>query len=420
VTYPDSVAYLYQIGNELKHGRLGLERIAAINHALGRPDQQFKIVHVAGTNGKGSTCAMIEAGLRAAGLRVGLYTSPHLAEPTERIQIDRKPIAGSDFVAALGRVQAVNAQLLQNETIDLHSTYFETLTAMAFHLFAEQKVDWAVVEVGLGGRLDATNVVQPDLCVITPIDLDHTEYLGPTIADIAREKAGILKPGIPAVIAPQEAEAEEVIRARAAEIDCPVQFLRDSEITAVESHAWETRFRVADEDYRIPLAGRYQAQNGLVAVNALKRLGLAAEQISKGLSTATWPGRLEKVFDRPLVILDGAHNAAGARVLGKYLQEHVRPGRIHLIFGVMQDKPLDEMIEILFPLADDITITRPNSSRALEPKFVALAARGHHCRIVEDPEDALHVIDRVGPNDAVVVCGSLYLVGQVRPMLVHN
>src|SRR5579862_5942612 len=238
MTYPDSVKFLYALGNEIKSARLGLERIIAVLAALGNPERSFKSVHVAGTNGKGSTCAMIDAGLRAAGIRTGLFTSPHLQEPTERIQIDGIPVSREDFERAFNVVHETAGKL----DLDCHPTYFETVTAMAFWLFREKRVHTAVVEVGLGGRLDSTNTVQPALTVITPIDFDHEAYLGHTIEAIAGEKAGILKPGVPAVFARQRPDAVTVLEARAAELRVPVTHAEEFAIRDLEIDARGSRF----------------------------------------------------------------------------------------------------------------------------------------------------------------------------------
>src|SRR5579871_6063136 len=213
-TYPDSVRFLYALGNEIKTAKLGLERIHAVLAALGDPQRAYRVVHVAGTNGKGSTCAMIEAGLRAAGVRTGLFTSPHLVEPTERIQIDGIPVTQAQFSKAFDVVHQAAGTL----DLDAHPSYFETVAAMAFWLFRELGVQIAVIEVGLGGRLDATNIVDPALTVITSIDMDHQIFLGDTIESIAAEKAGILKPGVPAVFARQRLDAEVVLDAKAVEL----------------------------------------------------------------------------------------------------------------------------------------------------------------------------------------------------------
>jgi dihydrofolate synthase/folylpolyglutamate synthase len=197
MNYPDSVEFLYALGNEIKTAKFGLDRTRAVLEALGRPQDRVRLVHVAGTNGKGSTCAMIESGLRAAGRRTGLFTSPHLSQPTERVRIDGQPAGTEQFTDAFNRVHRAAEQLLAAGAIDFHTTYFETVTAMALLIFADERVDTAVMEVGMGGRLDATNVIAPQLCVITPVDFDHEAYLGKSLEAIAGEKAGILKPGVP-------------------------------------------------------------------------------------------------------------------------------------------------------------------------------------------------------------------------------
>ncbi|HWC00614.1 MAG TPA: Mur ligase family protein, partial [Bryobacteraceae bacterium] len=223
MNYPDSVRFLYSLGNENKTARFGLERISAVLETLGSPHRAVRFIHVAGTNGKGSTCVLIESALRAAGLHTGLFTSPHLVEPTERIRINGVPLSAEAFTRAFDRVHSVVEDLLRQSRIDLHTTYFETVTAMAFLAFAEQNVETAVLEVGLGGRLDATNVVLPALSVITPVDFDHEAWLGSSLSAIAAEKAGILKPGVPAVFAAQRPEAAAVLEARAAELAVPVE-----------------------------------------------------------------------------------------------------------------------------------------------------------------------------------------------------
>src|SRR5258706_3360587 len=222
MNYPDSVRFLYALGNEIKTAKFGLERITAVLDELGNPHRACRFVHVAGTNGKGSTCALIESALRAAGNRTGLYTSPHLVEPIERIEVAGHPVSAGQFTGAFDRVHEAAERLLDRGAIDLHPTYFETVTAMAFVLFQQMQVETVVLEVGLGGRLDATNVVTPELCVITPVDFDHEAWLGKSLQSIAHEKAGILKPGVPAVVASQHPEALLEIEQRAREIRAPL------------------------------------------------------------------------------------------------------------------------------------------------------------------------------------------------------
>jgi len=403
VNYPDSVQFLYALGNEIKSAKLGLERIIAVLEALGNPEGAYRVVHVAGTNGKGSTCAMIEAGLRAANIRTGLFTSPHLIEPTERIQIDGIPVSPADFERAFNVVHETAEKL----ELDCHPTYFETVTAMAFWLFREKKVDTAVIEVGLGGRLDSTNVVQPVLTVITPIDFDHEAYLGHTIEAIASEKAGILKPGIPAVFARQRPEAAAVLEARAAELHVPVTRAEEFEIRDLHIDARGSRF----SGIVCPLAGEHQVDNAVTAAQSLRVLGISTD----GIAEARWPGRIEHVSPNPDIILDGAHNPAGARALARYLERFYGNRRIWLVYGAMRDKAIDEVAGVLFPLAAELVLTAPDTSRALRPEALAeFAGRGHMEPTVETAID--YARTHASDEDAIVITGSLFVVGEARKL----
>ena len=411
MTYPDSVRFLYALGNEIKTAKLGLDRITAVLDALGRPQDRVRSVHVAGTNGKGSTCAMIESGLRAAGRRTGLFTSPHLAEPTERIQIDGRPISAARFTAAFAQVHAAVERVL-----DMHTTYFETVTAMALVLFAEERVDTAVIEVGLGGRLDATNVITPELSVITPVDFDHEQYLGRSLEAIAGEKAGILKPGVPAVFANQRPEAARVLHERAAELGCKVT--RTPQATEVELDARSSRFRAGQLRITCPLAGEHQVQNAATAAAALNEIGVADAAIESGIANVRWPGRLEHVRANPDIILDGAHNPAGARALAAYIDRFYRDRPVRLIFGAMRDKAIDEISGILFPRARQVILTAPKQARALAPE--ALAEMVHHPGLCIAPalQDALEMVQNAPSTEAIFITGSLFLVGEARAVLV--
>jgi dihydrofolate synthase/folylpolyglutamate synthase len=401
MTYPDSVQYLYALGNEIKSAKLGLERIKAVLEALGNPERSYRVVHVAGTNGKGSTCAMIDAGLRAAGFRTGLFTSPHLIEPTERIQIDGIPVSTVDFERAFNIVHETAEKL----DLDCHPTYFETVTAMAFWLFREKKMEMAVIEVGLGGRLDSTNVVQPVLTVITPIDFDHEAYLGHTIEAIASEKAGILKPGMPAVFARQRSEAARVLEVRAAELRVPVTRFEEFEIRDLHVDARGSRF----SGIVCPLAGEHQVENAVTAALALRLLGVSPD----GIKEARWPGRIEHVSPNPDIILDGAHNPAGARALARYLERFYRGRRIWLVYGAMRDKAIDEVAGILFPVASELVLTAPDTPRALRPEALAeFAGRGHIEPIVESA--IAYARAHAAEEDVIVITGSLFVVGEAR------
>jgi dihydrofolate synthase/folylpolyglutamate synthase len=404
-SYQDAVQFLYALGNEVLTAKLGLERISTLLAALGNPERSYRVVHVAGTNGKGSTCAMIEAGLRAAGIRTGLYTSPHLIEPTERMQIDGAQVTPDQFAQAFQVVRETAAKL----DLDCHPTYFETVTAMAFWLFREMRVEMAVIEVGLGGRLDATNVVQPSLTVVTPVDFDHQFFLGNTLKSIAAEKAGILKPGVPAVVSRLHPEAMQVIETRAASLGVTITRTESFEIQDLQLDARGSTFN----GLRCPLAGEHQVDNAVAAVLALRSLGVPPD----GIADTRWPGRLEHVSPNPDIILDGAHNPAGARALARYLQRFYPRQRLWLIFGAMKDKAVQEVAGILFPLAQELILTAPdNPCAALPEELRTLAGRG---QIATNVAAALARIQERGhqedlSGDVVVVTGSLYLVGEAR------
>jgi len=419
VNYPDSVHFLYALGNEIKTAKLGLDRITRVLDELGRPQDRFRIVHVAGTNGKGSTCAMIESALRAAGRRTGLFTSPHLAEPTERIQIGGRAISSARFAEAFDTVHGAVERIL-----DMHTTYFETVTAMAMLVFAEERIDTAVLEVGLGGRLDATNVVTPELCVITPIDFDHEQYLGRSLEAIAGEKAGILKRGVPAVFAQQRPEAARVLDARAEELAIAVTRASDWTVRDLDLEARGSRFvgqvpgLPCPLQIHCPLAGEHQAQNAVTAAAALVQLGIPAAAIETGIAGARWPGRLEHVHANPDIILDGAHNPSGARALAAYIDRFYSGREIRLIFGTMRDKAVDEIGGILFPKAQQVIVTAPRQARALAPD--ALREMAHHPNLRAAPtvEDALNLVSDAAPGEAIFITGSLFLVAEARAVLV--
>jgi dihydrofolate synthase / folylpolyglutamate synthase len=413
VNYPDSVQFLYSLGNEVKTAKLGLERIRAVLQALGRPQDRLRFVHVAGTNGKGSTCAMLESALRAAGFRTGLFTSPHLSQPTERICVDGVPISADRFAAAFVRVHAVNSR-------DDHTTYFETVTAMALLVFAEEGVEMVVLEVGLGGRLDATNVVTPELCVVTPVDFDHEAFLGKSLESIAGEKAGILKPGVPAVFARQRPEAARVLDRRAAELSIPVARTADWPVCDLDIDARGSRFLLKGErEFRLtcPLAGEHQVENAVTAAVALARLGIADSAVEAGLARTRWPGRLERVSERPEIILDGAHNPSGARALAAYIDRFYGRRRVRLIYGAMRDKAIDEISGILFPRAQQVIVTAPQQARALAPEALRDMSGHPNLRTAPTLREALALVEDASPEDVVFVTGSLFLVAEARAIL---
>lgn len=408
MNYAESVRFLYSLGNEIQTAKFGLDRITRLLKALGDPHRTGRFVHVAGTNGKGSTCAMIEAGLRAAGVRTGLYTSPHLIEPFERIQIAGRLVSERQFAEAFTEVHETSERMLAAGDLDLHPTYFETVTAMAFLLFAREGADIVVLEVGMGGRLDATNVVTPELCVITPIDFDHEVFLGDTLVKIAAEKAGILKPGVPAIFAEQSPEVESVLRAHA---KGSYTLARDWAIADLNMDALGSRLRLRDREIVCPLAGEHQAENARTAAIALHELGFSPA----GIAATRWPGRLEHISEEPEIILDGAHNLAGTRSLVQYIQRFYANRRIWLIYGVMRDKAVGEMAAMLFPLAHRIIATAPANSRAMPPENIPAPG----ATLTHSVREALDLLHQAGPGEVIFITGSLFVVGEARALLVQ-
>ncbi len=423
MTYPEVVRYLYSLGNEVKTVRLGLERIEVLLERLGHPERAFRSVHIAGTNGKGSTAAMIEAGLRVGGFHTGIYTSPHLVRINERIRVGGCEIPDAEFCAAFEEVRRTVEQLLADGTLEWHPTFFEFVTAMAFCHFRGAGVEYAVVEVGLGGRLDATNVLRPQVAVITPIDFDHEALLGKAAASISAEKGGILKEGVPAVFAPQRPEAMEVLEARARELGITAIYAgRDWQAQNVRHKNGYYRFEALTITGReivaeLSLAGEHQVTNALTAIAALDALGLTAKAIEQGLREARWPGRLEKVAETPLVLLDGAHNPAGARALARFLQQHYPGRRVWLIYAAMRDKAVDEVAGILFPLAHEVILTRVSQPRAVTPETLHNIIAHHHSRIrvTRNLSEALAAARAAASRaDIILVTGSLFLVGEAK------
>jgi dihydrofolate synthase/folylpolyglutamate synthase len=421
-TYPDSVRFLYSLGNETRTVKLGLERVTTLLAHLGNPQHSTRFVHVAGTNGKGSVCAMIESGLRAAGFRTGLFTSPHLVEPTERISVAGRPVVPAQFADSFEVVHRAAETLVAQGIIDCHPTYFETVTAMAFLLFRDLAVDVAVLEVGLGGRLDATNVVLPQLSVITPIDYDHEAYLGKSLEAIASEKAGIIKRAIPVVTAPQHAAVQALLEARAAQASAPLTPSSEWTVEDLQLDASGGRFVASRERARLPiecpLAGEHQVSNALTAITALHLMHTPAGAIEEGIRTARWPGRLERVSRQPEIVLDGAHNPAGAQALARHIQRFYADRRVWLIYGAMRDKAIAEAAGILFPTADRVILTAPAHPRAVRPE--ALLDLVDHTRLEAAPTlaEALRLLrGQASPEDAVFITGSLFLVGEARALL---
>src|SRR5580700_207297 len=433
--YEAAVRYLLSLGRELAAptqaaaAKFDLENISILAERLGRPDRAYPSAHIAGTNGKGSTAAFLESILRHAGFRTGLNTSPHLEKINERIRVGGEEISDRDFAEVLTRIQSIIEELLAAGKLRAHPTYFECVTAMAFEYFARQRVEFAIFEVGLGGRLDATNIITPVVSVITRVDFDHENFLGHSLREIASEKAGILKPTVPVVLAEQRAEAREVVLARAAKLGGPVvataaAYRVDGEsIREGRVHARLTEVASGwTVDVAPSLPGRFQLQNALNAVAAARLLRqrgfrIGDEDIAQGIAETVWPGRIEKLQSNPEVYLDGAHNPSAARELATFWEENFAGRKIYLLYGALRDKAVDEVAGLLFPFAAEVIFTQTRTSRAISAAQLAEIAAHHaaHRSVIADPERALeYAISKAASGDAVFITGSLYLVGQLR------
>jgi dihydrofolate synthase/folylpolyglutamate synthase len=420
-----SDAFSYLLGLEQFGIKFGLENIATIVDALGHPERAFTSVHVAGTNGKGSVTAMVDAALRAAGHRSARYTSPHLLALNERFVIDGREVSTDTLAAAITTVRNAIDRLRTAGRLAGHPTFFEVTTGVAFELFRQADVEIAVLEVGLGGRLDATNVVMPVACAITSIALDHEQHLGSTLDQVASEKAGIVKPGIPVVVGEIAAgpmgAIERIARARHA----PVLYAaRDVSVQKTPDRPGHVRLRTRERDYgdvSLALGGSHQLGNAAVAVRLLELLdaqGFATPPaaIVSGLATVSWPGRLDvrRLRDGREVTLDAAHNPAGAATLAAYLDEQ-QGDVLPLVFSAMRDKDIDGMLQALHRSVRLLVVTRASHPRAAEPAWIA--ERAHHLAprmpvLVEAaPRQALAAAWRSSPR--IVVAGSIFLLADV-------
>jgi dihydrofolate synthase/folylpolyglutamate synthase len=413
MTYAEVVQFLY--GLRLFGAKFGLENTFKLAALAGNPQEKLRFIHVAGTNGKGSTCAMLESIYRAAGLRVGLFTSPHLVSFRERIQVNRQLISENEVVRLVEELQPLFKQF----PADHHPTFFEVVTVMALIFFAEHKCDLVIWETGLGGRLDATNIVTPLASVITNIALDHQQWLGDTLEKIATEKAGIIKPGVPVITATNEPEAMAVIERIAREKKAPLTTV------ATDGNPPLTKFAALFRDAAtLPLLGEHQKLNATLALATIKilqdKIPVSHKAIRVGLETVNWPGRLQ-LIQRPAgkkILLDGAHNVAGAKVLREALEKNFPAAKRALILGVLQDKDWQHICETLAPLAALIFTVPISSERTSDAKELAAAcgAANPVAKIFAcaNLDEAL----KKSPTDAfVVVTGSLYLVGEALELL---
>jgi dihydrofolate synthase/folylpolyglutamate synthase len=459
---------MFALGHELAQTpsqKFDLAHMRVLLAALDHPERRFPAVLIAGTNGKGSTAATLASILLASGLKTGLYTSPHLVRINERIRVNGEEISDDDFASLHGEVDRIAEKLVERAELPWHPSFFEMMTAIAFEHFAREKVDLAVLEVGMGGRLDATNVVEPRVSVITDISLDHQKFLGNTVGEIAREKVGIIRPGGVVVTLPQQPEANDVIGNTILDLGAravnavpyvpPVspgsaQYLvpsteeehgggeepltakiakKDAKFAKETTKKYIYRYPLAVLGEKIlvetPLVGRHQLRNVALAVAAAVELnqqgfgGITATTIERGIRETRWPGRFQVVAARPgwpEMVIDVAHNPAGAWALRSALSERYEDRPLIFVFGAMRDKAISEMAEILFPLAERVIATRPENPRAASPEEIqqAAARTGTQIEAVEDVHEA---VDRARslakPGTVMVITGSIYLVGEV-------
>lgn len=431
MVFEQAVQYLYDL--QPIGIKFGLQNTLTLLEHFHNPQQELKTIHIAGTNGKGSVCALLSSILQRAGYKVGVYTSPHLIDFTERITINGKPIEPAEVVRL---TELLQKRIEQGGFYPSHPTFFEVVTVMALVYFAEQKVDIAVIEVGMGGRLDATNVIYPLMAIITSIDLDHQEYLGNTLVEIAGEKAGIIKEGISVVIGPCRPEVEEVF----------IEACRKHEAILVKSpdrtsvrllHRDFSGQRIAqvpgfspDQEFFLPFLGEHQIENALLGLTATTILSPLLPQplsyvvISEGVAMARWPGRIQVYDGPPRVIIDGAHNPAAARRLGQFLKG-AGYASLTLLLGIMHDKDIAGICRELVPLASKIILTRPQTSRAALPEEIfhllqsqsMLGASSKVWTIDYLPRALQFALALTGSEDLLCLTGSLYTVGEAMVIL---
>ena len=437
MNYRGTIQYLYDLR---KYGfKFGLQNITKLMDALHNPHRNFRSVHVAGTNGKGSTAALISSVLRATGLRVGLFTSPHLISFTERIQVNGREISGQEVSELTAEIRETVGNLE-----DFSPTFFEVVTAMAMVYFKRQEVDIAVVEVGMGGRLDATNILVPEVSVLTPVGIDHSQFLGSSLREIAREKAGIVKQSVPVVSALQEPEPEAVIREVSEERNSPL-FLygKDFHGSLLSYGLKGLTFDYLDgschmKNLFVPLTGPHQLMNVCVAIKSVLQTSFdttldISNAAKQGLRSVRWPGRFDLISTRPPVIIDGAHNPAAAQALAKTLHQTFGSDSVKLImvFGIMSDKDIRGILSPLLPLAHKVICTAPRDARAATPATIAevVTSLGHpESRTAPTVKEALALAENLSQEEPrrsdpdefeslIVVTGSFYTIGEAKEAL---
>lgn len=436
ISYTSAVASLLALGHELTGQRkFDLEHMRTLSRALGNPHHRLSSVLIAGTNGKGSTAATLSAIVQSAGYRTGLYTSPHLLEINERIQIDREPISNVEFAEIYHRVESAALHLVETGALPWHPSFFEMLTAIMFEYFASAGVELAVLEVGMGGRLDATNIADPCISVITDIDLDHQKFLGNTLTEIAREKAGILRRNRPVVLLPQHPEVNNalghaILDAGAHPVSA-VKYMPPITPDAGAAHfanGYPVDYMGTQIMADSPLLGRHQFRNVALAITAAEQLNgfgfrILPEHVQEGVHHTHWAGRFQVIpasGDFPEMVLDVAHNPAGAWALRSALSTFYEDRPLTLVFGIMRDKAMREIAEILFPLAERVIATHANTPRAATIDEIAEAALHTGTELIRAdsvPEAVEHARALSPRNGVVVISGSIYIVGEALAIL---
>jgi dihydrofolate synthase/folylpolyglutamate synthase len=458
MSYETAVSRMFALGHELAQTpshKFDLKHMRVLLAELERPERRFPAVLIAGTNGKGSTAATLASILRVSGIKTGLYTSPHLLRINERIRVNGEEIGDDDFAGLHRKVDDVAEGLVEQGKLPWHPSFFEMMTAIAFEYFAQEHVEIAVLEVGMGGRLDATNVVEPLVSIITDISLDHQKFLGDTVAEIAREKVGIIRPGGVVVTLPQQPEANDVIGNTVMELGArgvnavpyvppvsPGSFgylgknllnAKNAEIAEKDrsGHLYRYPLEVMGREILVEtgLVGRHQLRNVALAIAAAVELserfsGITAETIERGIRETRWPGRFQQVAvpEWPEIVFDVAHNPAGAWALRSALSERYAERRLIFVFGAMRDKAIAEMTEVLFPLAESVVVTRAENPRSASPEEIREAAARTSVEILmaADVEAALAAaksLARLGAEAVIVITGSIYLVGEAMRVL---
>lgn len=424
MSYQETLSYLFGLQ---KFGiKFGLSNISRLLELVGDPQKILKTVHVAGTNGKGSTAATIASIMKEAGYKVGLYTSPHLIDFTERIKISGKEIEEGEVVRL---TECIRSKIQDSEFKDEleRITFFEFTTAMALLYFKEKEVDIAVMETGMGGRLDATNVIRPLVSVITNISVEHKEYLGDTIEAVAFEKAGIIKDGVPLITGVEQPAAFQVIERVCNEKGAPLYSLgRDFSFQRKGSNTFlYNGIKESFDALTLNLRGGHQFQNASIAIAAVEMLRekgftISPEALIDGIGKVSWPGRLETISQSPMIILDGAHNPAGADVLSRAIKEELKFNRLYLVLGIMADKEVEGIISPLAPLAHEVILSRPKYERASNPSDLLPLTKRYNINSTafEELRDAIdYARSKAGSEDLIIVSGSLFTVGEARGIL---